>query len=57
LGHKIGKSSSKMKADVDTLLVEGVESLEKYLDEHEAARAKLKQVRCATRGALALAQN
>jgi hypothetical protein len=46
-----------MKADVDTLLVEGVESLEKYLDEHEAARAKLKQVRCATRGALALAQN
>lgn len=34
-----------MKADeADKLLVEGVESLEEYLNEHEIACAKLKQV-------------
>ncbi|KAF1795085.1 hypothetical protein GQ600_4296 [Phytophthora cactorum] len=35
-----------MKADADAadkLLVEGVEALEKYLDDHEVASAKLKQ--------------
>ncbi|KAF1781064.1 hypothetical protein GQ600_21514 [Phytophthora cactorum] len=37
-----------MKADADAadkLLVEGVEALEKYLDDHEVASAKLKQLR------------
>ncbi|KAG6977382.1 hypothetical protein JG688_00000402 [Phytophthora aleatoria] len=37
-----------MKADADAadkLLVEGVEALEKYLDDHEVANAKLKQAK------------
>ncbi|KAG6964189.1 hypothetical protein JG687_00006125 [Phytophthora cactorum] len=37
-----------MKADADAadkLLVEGVEALEKYLDDHEVASAKLKQAK------------
>lgn len=35
----------KADADVDKLLVEGIESLEEYLDDHEVACTNLKKVR------------